>query len=121
MAERKVQELALVVGENISEKRKALGLTQAQLAESLGIGPDSLSRIEKGVVAPRFPRLAEIASLLDCSVADLFRMKGDPLSVKLDTLVDMLRPLPPDAQEDIVCLMMDMARTIKKRIYSPDH
>jgi len=117
VAERKVQELALVVGENICRQRKTMGLTQAKLAEMLDMGPDSLSRIEKGVVAPRFQRLVEIAKILDCAVADLFRMDSDPLSVKLDTLADMLRPLPPDAQEDIVCLMMDVARTIKKRLY----
>ncbi len=114
MAARKVQELASIVGENISNRRKALGLTQAQLAEKLDMGPDSLSRIEKGVVAPRFPRLLEIAKILDCAVADLFRMDSDPLSVKLDSLTDMLRPLPPDAQEELI-LMMDLVRVVKKR------
>jgi hypothetical protein len=49
-------------------------------------------------------------------VADLFRQGGDPLIVKLGTVEDMLRPLPPDAQEDIICLMMDVARTIKKHL-----
>jgi hypothetical protein len=68
------------------------------------------------VVAPRFQRLEDIAASLDCSVADLFRQIGDPLSVKLGTVEDMLRPLPLDAQEDIICLMMDVARTIKKRL-----
>ena len=115
MAERKVKELALVVGGNISSRRKAMGFTQAQFAETLGIGPDSLSRIEKGVVAPRLERLAEIAKALDCPVADLFRMEGDPLSVKLDSLTDMLRPLPPEAQEEIFVLMMDLVRIVKKR------
>jgi len=115
VAERKVKELALVVGGNISSRRKAMGFTQAQFAETLGIGPDSLSRIEKGVVAPRLERLAEIAKALDCAVADLFRMEGDPLSVKLDSLTDMLRHLPPDAQEEIFVLMMDLVRIVKKR------
>jgi transcriptional regulator with XRE-family HTH domain len=108
--------LASIVGENISRRRKRMGITQAELAERLDMGGDSLSRIEKGVVAPRFQRLEDIAASLDCSVADLFRQDGDPLSVKLGTVEDMLRPLPPDAQEDIICLMMDVARTIKKRL-----
>jgi len=115
VAARKVQELASVVGLNISRRRKEMGFSQAQLAEKLEIGPDSLSRIEKGVVAPRFPRLAEMADILDCAVADLFRMEGDPLSVKLDSLTDMLRPLPPDAQEDILALMMNLVLVVKKR------
>ena len=91
-------------------------LTQAELAERLDMGGDSLSRIENGIVAPRFQRLEEIANLLDCAVADLFRKEGDPLCVKLGSVEDMLRPLPPDVQEDIVCLMMDVARTVKKRL-----
>jgi len=92
-----------------------MDFTQAQFAETLGIGPDSLSRIEKGVVAHRLERLAEIAKALDCAVADLFRMEGDPLSVKLDSLTDMLRPLSPDAQEDVLYLMMNLIRVVKKQ------
>jgi transcriptional regulator with XRE-family HTH domain len=93
-----------------------MGLTQADMAEKLGMGGDSLSRIENGVVAPRFYRLGEIADILDCHVADLFRHESDPLSVKLDTVQDMLRALPPDAQDDLVCLMMDAVRILKKRL-----
>lgn len=49
---RKIQNLAVVVGNNISRRRKGVGLTQAELAERLDIGGDSLSRIENGIVAP---------------------------------------------------------------------
>ena len=115
MSARKVQSLAVIVGTNISNRRRAIGLTQAAMAEQLDMGGDSLSRIEKGVVAPRFHRLAKIATLLDCSVADLFRTSSDPLSVKLDTLADMLRPLPDETQEDLICLMINMVQTFKKR------
>jgi len=114
VAARKVQDLASVVGSNISRRRKELGMTQAKLAEQLGMGPDSLSRIEKGIVAPRFQRLADTAKALDCAVADLFRMEGDPLSVKLDSLTDMLRPLPPEAQDDIINSMVNLIRTVRK-------
>jgi transcriptional regulator with XRE-family HTH domain len=115
VAARKIQELASVVGLNISRRRKEMGFSQAQLAEKLEIGPDSLSRIEKGVVAPRFARLVEMAGILDCAVADLFRMEGDPLSVRLDSLTEMLRPLPQDTQEDILALMMNLVLVVKKR------
>jgi transcriptional regulator with XRE-family HTH domain len=93
-----------------------MGMTQAELAEKLDMGGDSLSRIENGIVAPRFQRLEDIAKVLDCAVADLFRKNSDPLSVKLDTVADMLGHLSPDAQDDVICLMMDVARTIKKRL-----
>jgi len=96
-----------------------MGLSQDQLAEKLGISGASLSRIESGTAAPRFPRLEELAEILDCRVADLFRKAGEPLSVKLDTVEDMLRPLPAGTQEDLVYLMITAIRTVKKNRSEP--
>ena len=116
MACRKIQDVAALVGGNITARRKLLQYTQAELAEKLNMGPDSLSRIEKGVVAPRFQRLADIAAALDCPIAELFKMDKSPLSVNLEIVADMLRPLPPDVQEDLLYLMIVAAKTVKKRL-----
>lgn len=105
-----------VVGGNIRKRRMALGLTQAKLAERLSIGSDSVCRIERGTVAPKFQRLTDIAAALDCSVLDLFRTENTPTSVKLEPIEDMLRPLPPDIQEEIVCVMASMIQVMKKRL-----
>ena len=78
------------------------------------MGGDSLSRVENGVVAPRFHRLEAMATLLGCSVADLFRRDSDPLEAKLGMVEDLLRPLPPEAQDDAVRLMIGIAEFIKK-------
>ena len=43
--------LTLAVGANIQQKRKLRGLTQEKLAEMVGIGQQSLSRMEKGQLA----------------------------------------------------------------------
>ena len=56
--------LAIIVGANISAKRKRKGMNQVQLAEQLGIGPDSLSRIESGITAPKFQTLEKMAQVL---------------------------------------------------------
>lgn len=114
MTSRKIQKLAAIVGTNIARRRKAVGLTQDQLAEKLNISGASLSRIENGMAAPRFPRLEELAEILGCNVADLFRNEDDPLSVKLDTVEDMLRSLPSTTQEDLVYLMITAIQTVKK-------
>ena len=114
MPPRKIQKLAAIVGANIARRRKAIGLSQDQLAEKLNISGASLSRIESGTAAPRFPRLEELAEILGCHVADLFRKKGEPLNVKLDTVEDMLRSLPAGTQEDLVYLMITAIRTVKK-------
>ncbi len=119
MSSRKIQKLAAIVGTNIACRRKAVGLTQEQLAEKLCISGASLSRIEKGMAAPRFPRLEELAEILGCHVADLFRKEGDPLSVKLDTVEDMLRSLPASTQEDLVYLMITAIQTVKKNRMEP--
>ena len=111
---RKKQSLATIVGTNISRRRRNLGLTQAELAEKLNIGGDSLSRVENGLVAPRFQRLEDIAALLECSVADLFRQADDQLETKLGPVEDLLRPLPPEIQDDAVRLLIGLAELIKK-------
>mgnify|MGYP002470703250 FL=1 len=77
MADQKKQRLATIVGANITAQRRLMGWNQAEFAERLGIGADSLSRIERGLVAPRFPRLEQMASLLECPVYELFQTQKD--------------------------------------------
>lgn len=77
MAQKKRQRLATIVGANITAQRRRMGWNQAEFAERLGIGADSLSRIERGLTAPRFPRLEKIAELLECPVAELFQTQAD--------------------------------------------
>ena len=43
-------ELVKKVGENIKLARKAMGLTQKEVAETLGISQSYISRIEKKVI-----------------------------------------------------------------------
>ncbi len=69
--------LAQQVGKEIAMRRKKLGYTQVQVAQMLGIEQESLSRMEKGIIAPKFSRLESLASVLECSVIDLFRIQND--------------------------------------------
>ena len=64
MAENK---FALIVGENISDRRRRLGLSQKKLAERLEIRQDAMARMEKGRIAPKMGRLQDIADTLQCS------------------------------------------------------
>ncbi len=64
MAENK---FALIVGENISDRRRRLGLSQKKLAERLEISQDAMARMEKGRIAPKMGRLQDIADTLQCS------------------------------------------------------
>lgn len=111
---REIQRLARIVGAAIASRRKQKGMTQIELAERLRMGADSLSRIEKGVVAPRFPRLEEIAEVLGCGVADLFRVNNSSLRERAESIADILRPLPPEMQDEMVFLIEHMVRTMLK-------
>lgn len=111
---REVQKLARIVGAAIASRRKQKGMTQTELAERLRMGADSLSRIEKGVVAPRFPRLEEIAKALGCRVADLFRSNNSSLQERAESIADILRPLPPDMQDEMVFLIEHMVAAMLK-------
>lgn len=114
MLSRKVLKLSALVGGNIVRRRKQLGMTQDALAEALKISGSALSRIESGQASPRFSRLEELAEILECQVADLFRSPDIPLRVRLDTIADMLKPLPAATQEDLVHLLVVAIQMIKK-------
>ena len=53
---------------SIRERREALGLSQTELAEAVGISAKSLSRYESGEREPRASDLVKIADALGCSV-----------------------------------------------------
>lgn len=69
--------LAKIFGENVQRKRKLLGLTQEQLAELLGVSQHSLSRIERGVLTPKFERLQDFANHLHTPVSKFFIANDD--------------------------------------------
>jgi transcriptional regulator with XRE-family HTH domain len=52
--------------------RASRKLTQEQFAELIGVSVDFLSLIERGISAPSFERIEQIAQRLDTSVALLF-------------------------------------------------
>ncbi|MBF4798359.1 MULTISPECIES: helix-turn-helix domain-containing protein [Aeromonas] len=67
------EELAKSVGKAIGRQRQQAGLTQEQVAEHLDIGMEAVSRMERGKVVPTVVRLAELAQLFECELADFLR------------------------------------------------
>lgn len=76
--------LAKLVGAALTQSRTAAGFTQEQAAEALGIGAEAVSRMERGVVIPSLPRLAEFAELYNCPVESfLGKAAGQPAGLAL--------------------------------------
>ena len=73
MTDINLEQLAKAVGRAIARQRQQAGLTQEQVAEHLSIGMEAVSRMERGIVVPTVVRLAELAQLFDCELADFLR------------------------------------------------
>lgn len=65
------QYLAKQIGRCIAKRRLTANLTQDQVAESLGIGYEAVSRMERGVTIPTVIRLAELADIFSCGIQEL--------------------------------------------------
>lgn len=64
--------LAKQFGLGVRSRRRAKGLTQAQLGEASGLSEEWLRRIERGAGAPSFETLEALAAALSCGVGELF-------------------------------------------------
>lgn len=59
-------------GKNIRRSRQAMGLTQTQLAELVGVRQSSVAKWERGINTPRDHQKVAIASALHIDVRMLF-------------------------------------------------
>ncbi len=66
------------IGSFISSRRKAKGLTQKQLAESIGVSDKAISRWETGKGMPDTSIMPELCKALDININEL--LAGEPLS-----------------------------------------
>lgn len=73
MTDINLEQLAKAVGRAIARQRQQADLTQEQVAEHLNIGMEAVSRMERGIVVPTVVRLAELAQLFGCELADFLR------------------------------------------------
>lgn len=56
------------IAEQVVDRRRALGLSQAELAELTGTTQSAIARLESGGRPPRIDTLLRIANALDCDL-----------------------------------------------------
>lgn len=61
------------VGENIKARRMALGMTQENLANAVGLGRSMIAQIERGSKVPNLILGRDIAKVLQCDLNDLVK------------------------------------------------
>lgn len=83
---------AHAVGKNIYCLRKQAGMTQAQLAELIGISPAFLSRVECGNKAMSLPVLYRTAKVLHVSCDSI--LSGESKQTSIETICFLLADCP---------------------------
>lgn len=70
---RKNRELAVQIGNIIRAQRKAAGMTQAVLGETLELETETISRMENGLRLPSIEKLVEMAEVFRIPIALFFK------------------------------------------------
>lgn len=97
ITEKRLRVIAAAIGERLAARRRAAGLTQAELAARVGSTPVVISRIETGRQHASLQRLIEIADVLGCELGDLIVTvvaKGDEREAVIAEIGEVLRGRP---------------------------
>jgi transcriptional regulator with XRE-family HTH domain len=106
---------AAEVGAAIAALRKAKSLTQAQVAEGVGVEKETISRMENGVISPSLTRLRQIADVLDCSLCDLFRSRSPDVTDQAHSIIELIQDLAEEERTMVVKFVAEVAKLLKAR------
>jgi transcriptional regulator with XRE-family HTH domain len=99
------QHLARSVGAAIAMTRTQAGLTQDDVAEALQIGPEAVSRMERGVVLPSLVRLVEFADLFKCPVEHFFNKSTGLTNDNATAIAALIEPLKRTDRQFVLDLL----------------
>ena len=97
-----VRRQKLPVGEKIRERRKAIGLTQAELAGRIGIQQSDLCRMEKGEYKVSLETLFKILRIFQVTIGDFFADQETLATSGSEELLRIFRELPADARREVL-------------------
>ena len=63
--------MKILISENLKKLREEKGMTQSELADSLSVTPQSVSRWEKGLAYPDIEKLPQLSKWFDVSIDEL--------------------------------------------------
>ena len=91
------------IGENVQQRRSALGLSQRALAEKASTTAAAVSHIERGQRQPSADLLSRLAAALECSTDHLVSAKDSPPpeSIYLARVTSAMKSMPMKVQEQV--------------------
>lgn len=124
---RKNPNLALDIGKIIRKHRKAAGMTQALLAEAVGLESETVSRIENGVRLPSIEKLVDIANVFCVPVAVFFEnaapskkqqethLLAEKISVALEKLPEAGKSFVLEVAQNYAHYHLTKPKTVRKK------
>jgi transcriptional regulator with XRE-family HTH domain len=104
--------MTLTLGENIRAARKAMKMSQDELADAIGANRVTISQYERGVYLPSLPALDRLSDALHLSPAQLTGgakpATNAPQTVEARIVSDGMDNMPKDKREKIVAVLRAM-------------
>jgi len=107
--------LRKAIGHEIGAARQRAGLTQESVAELLGIGPEAVSRMERGVGSVNAERLVVLGEMFGCSSAELLMGASDSLPDQAALIAEQLEKLDTADRDMVVDLVKTLARRLEPK------
>ena len=99
------------MGEIIAERRKALGMTQKDLADKMNVTDKAVSKWERNLSIPDVASIPTLAEILELSVEELMgSCEGKEASNELEHIINLILKVIPLAMGValFVCSLMNM-------------
>ena len=96
-----VKDLEHVIADRLRARRRALGMTQAQLAEAAGVSAELVSRIERARCLPSVGSLVAFAEALATTPNDLLGFAEERPPTDVESLWSLLASLPADRRAEV--------------------
>ncbi|WP_095108616.1 helix-turn-helix domain-containing protein [Pseudomonas sp. Irchel 3E20] len=103
------------VGATIAFRRKAKGLTQAYMAEAIGVEKETISRMENGVISISLTRLQQMSEVLECSLSDLVRASANDAHSHSQSVNELIQSLPTEERVIVVNLVTEVVKVLKAK------
>lgn len=99
--------LAKSLGDAAREARQKAGLTQADVAERIGVATEVYGRLERGILMPSVPTLRRICVALHMSADVMLALRDSPSPVSEEVP-------PPPAEPEEERIMRRLMRNVRK-------
>lgn len=99
----------------VSGRRREMGLTQAQLAEALGVDTETLSRFERGKHLPSLKTLEKLAALLVVPMAALLAESAPAVEDDAHRISAWMRGLSAEDRAFLLELVKRQAEYLSRR------